>query len=88
MGSQIRFEVESIDRLLLNSYADLLGLVQRKEPNLTEMAALASVLHSFYNGVETIFLSVAKELDKQEPAGAGWHKELLGRVDELGQMRS
>jgi hypothetical protein len=58
MGSQIRFEVESIDRLLFNSYAELLGLVQRKEPTLAEMAALASVLHSFYNGVENIFLSI------------------------------
>jgi len=61
MLSLIKFEVKSINRLLFESYASLLELPQRKELNLVEMTALASVLHSFYNGVENIFQYIAND---------------------------
>lgn len=77
MRLQIQREVESIDRLLSESYAALLAQTRRREANLVEMTALASVLHSFYNGVENICLSIARDLDKEAPAGADWHKRLL-----------
>ncbi len=80
MRSQIRFEIESIDRLLFESYAALLTQVQIKEPNLVEITTLASVLHSFYNGIENICLSIAKELDKEVPAEADWHRRLLDQI--------
>ncbi len=44
------------------------------------MTALAGVLHSFYNGVENIFLSIMKNLDQEDLSGAGWHKELLEKM--------
>jgi hypothetical protein len=80
MRTQIRLEIESIDRLLFESYAALLAQVQSQEPNLIEMTALAGVLHSFYNGVEKICLSIAQELDKEVPAGADWHRKLLDQM--------
>jgi len=46
------------------------------------MTAMASVLHSFYNGVENIFLSVAKGLDQEVPAGAQWHRDLLAQMTQ------
>ncbi len=57
--SQIKFETGQID-LLFEAYADLLDRVQKRTPDLVEVTAVASVLHSFYNGLENIFLSIAK----------------------------
>lgn len=57
--SQVKFEIGQIDHLF-ESYADLLEQAQKKAPDLVEITAVASVLHSFYNGLENIFLSIAK----------------------------
>ncbi len=67
--SQIKFEIEQIDRLF-ELYADLLEQVQKGTPGLVDATAVASVLHSFYNGLENVFLSIAKGIDADVPAGA------------------
>lgn len=51
---QITFEIAQIDKLF-EVYAELLSRVQQRQPDTVEIAAVASVLHSFYNGVENIF---------------------------------
>jgi len=58
--SQVKFEMGQIDHLF-ESYTELLSRVQTRPPDLVEMTAVASVLHSFYNGLENIFMSVAPE---------------------------
>jgi hypothetical protein len=62
VGSQIRFEIEQIDKLL-NIYEEVLMKCKGDEPSLTEITAAASVLHSFYNGLENIFKIIAKRED-------------------------
>jgi hypothetical protein len=84
--SQIEFELGQID-LLLENYAELLEQVKQGEPDLVEVTAVASVLHSFYNGLENIFLSIAKGIDAQVPTGAQWHRELLTRMAKATPMR-
>jgi hypothetical protein len=74
--ANIRFEIAQIERLF-ETYRDLLEQVQYKEPDHIEIAAIASVLHSFYNGLENIFLSVAKGIDRNVPVGNRWHQDLL-----------
>ncbi len=49
--SQVENEIAQIDQLLLY-YVDLLEEASEKVPGRVEMAAIASVLHSFYNGLE------------------------------------
>lgn len=66
--SQIEFEIKQIDELF-QSYSVLFSRVQKKTPNLIEITAVASVLHSFYNGLENIFLTIAKGLDESVPSG-------------------
>ena len=79
--SEVNFEIEQIDQLF-SSYADLLERVKTNTPNLVEVTALASVLHSFYNGLENIFLSIAKGIDADVPAGFQWYRDLLNRMTE------
>lgn len=56
MKSAVLFEIRQIDQLF-KAYNQLLEKCQEGQPNLIELTALASVLHSFYNGVENIFIS-------------------------------
>ena len=41
---------------------------------MVERTALGSVLHSFYTGLEGIFLTVAKRVDEQVPSGNRWQE--------------
>ncbi len=84
---QVRFEMGQVDRLF-EFYADLLADSKQGVPDLVEMTALASVLHSFYNGLENIFLAVAKEVDRERPKGAEWHRSLLARMTQATSDRS
>lgn len=83
---EIIFEIGQIDRLF-QSYAELLEKVKKNEPDLIEITALASVLHSFYTGLENIFLYVAKGIDKDVPTDSAWHRKLLLRMTEATKNR-
>lgn len=86
LQAEIRFEIRQIDELL-KTYQVLTDRVGSREPDLVEVTAMASVLHSFYNGIENIFLRVCKELDQDVPAGDRWHREVLTRMTESGGFR-
>jgi hypothetical protein len=79
--------MEQIDQLL-DSYTDLLTRSQKSRPNLVEITAIASVLHSFYNGIENIFLSIAKGLDEYVPNGSQWHRDLLIQMTQKTPKRN
>ena len=53
LASQIIYEVSQLDRLL-SEYGPLLAALERTPPDAVQTAAVASVLHSFYTGVETL----------------------------------
>lgn len=84
--SLIRFEIEQVDNLL-KSYDLLLKKCSLSEPDLIELTAAASVLHSFYNGVEKIFITIAKRVDEHIPEGHQWHRDLLKQMNETTETR-
>ena len=59
--------------------ADLLA-ARADPPTRTELRAMASILHEFYNGVERIFERVAVGLGEGVPQGAYWHADLLAHM--------
>jgi hypothetical protein len=84
---KIQFEVEQIDKLI-ETYSELLEKCRQNEPDKVEIAALGSVLHSFYNGIENIFFVIAKELDTTLPQGFSWHKDLLIQISSKTSSRN
>ncbi|MDM8551034.1 hypothetical protein QUF72_13185 [Desulfobacterales bacterium HSG2] len=79
--TQINFEIGQIDHLF-ESYAGLLERVEQNPPDLVELTALASVIHSFYTGLEKIFHIIAKRTDGDVPSGSHWHRDILARMSE------
>jgi len=84
--AKIEHETGQIDELLAG-YMPLLELVSTRSPDLTEITAIAAVLHSFYNGIENIFGIVAKEIDQEFPAGNNWHRTLLEQMAQSSRFR-
>jgi hypothetical protein len=53
IAAQVGLELEQLDQLL-ETYRPLLGRCETAAPDEIELAALAAMLHSFYNGVENL----------------------------------
>ena len=73
---KVLFEISQIDKLIADS-KPLFDLCKLKPPDFIEMSAAAMVLHSFYNGIETILVLIFKHYDGQLPNSNKWHIELL-----------
>lgn len=82
----IEFELEEIENLFDLYYAELFELT--REPTIIELTAMASVLHSFYCGIERIFILIAKNIDKNVPYDINWHKTLLLQMSKPIESRS
>jgi hypothetical protein len=64
-------------RRLLETHAGLLADCRTSEPTVDELAALAAILHAFYNGVENTFKRVAVTLDGSLRSSPFWHADLI-----------
>lgn len=73
---EIRVELEQLTELL-NSHRPLIASCSETLPNAIERSALAALLHSFYTGLENIFVRVSLHADGTKPAGGEWHQALL-----------
>lgn len=69
-------EISRIEKLL-NDVEPLLVLCKTKDPDIIEITAAAQVLHSFYNGIESIIVLLLKYLDEDLPHDSKWHKTLF-----------
>lgn len=49
-------------------------------PDTFELRAVASILEDVYSGAESICQLIVKTLDRKQPSGKHWHKELLEQV--------
>ena len=81
----IEFELGEIDSMFQLYHEELIDM--ERSPNLVELTALASVLHSFYNGIEKTLLIIAKNIDKKIPSDFNWHKSLLEQMAKKNKHR-
>jgi len=73
---KLEHEIARIEKLL-EDVKPLLDLCKLKEPDIIEISAAAQVLHSFYNGVESIIVLLFKHMNEKLPNDMRWHKTLL-----------
>jgi hypothetical protein len=66
---------------IIKSLSDVKPLLDscktKDEPDNIEMAAAAQVLHSFYNGIESIITLLFKYKNEKLPNDIKWHKTLF-----------
>ena len=73
---KIAFEISQIDELIEKSSV-LLQKCILQEPDFIELNAAGAILHSYYNGLESIFLFIRKNIDRTVLSSERWHSELL-----------
>jgi hypothetical protein len=73
---QVAVEQAQIDELF-EAYRVAIRKSSQQEPDFIERSALATMLHSFYTGIENIFKRVALEIDGDIPSGSASHSDLL-----------
>ena len=71
----------------LEHYRPLIAKCREVEPEEYELAALAALLQSFYNGAENLFKRVLRELGEALRRGEAWHQELLEAASASGEPR-
>ena len=83
---QIRSEIEDIQDIFIK-FGSLLSKSETAEPDLIELSALGTVLHSFYTGLEGIFLVIVKRIGAEVPTGNRWHMDLLEQISRPTDSR-
>jgi hypothetical protein len=74
---KIQHEISRIVKLL-SDVKPLLDLCRiKEEPDIIEMSAAAQVLHSFYNGIESVITLLLKYKNMKLPNDIKWHKTLF-----------
>ena len=79
LQAKLLFKISQIDKLLDES-KPLLDLCKLKTPDFIEMSAASMVLHSFYNGIESMLVLIFKHYHEKLPEGNKWHNELLSKA--------
>jgi hypothetical protein len=73
---KIEHEISRIEKSL-GDVKPLLDLCKIREPDIIEMTAAAQVLHSFYNGVESVVILFLKSINEKIANDIRWHKTLF-----------
>lgn len=76
LKTKINYEISQIDELIDKSQV-LLSLVNNKEPDFIEITAIGGILHSFYNGLENIFVLIGQTLNFDFKSSPQWHRNLV-----------
>ena len=82
LRDKIESELENIDQVLteLPNHADLQNL------STLEVAGVAALLQSFYNGVENVIKQILTSKDVPIPTGPSWHRDVVNLAYEHGMI--
>ncbi|MHB8844711.1 MAG: ribonuclease toxin HepT-like protein [Nitrospirota bacterium] len=82
LREQCEAEFENIDAVVAELF--LLAKPEKSEYSVAELAAMATFLHNFYNGVENIFKRILYAAGAELKNSPTWHKELLLSTEAAG----
>ena len=84
---KLKLEISKIDSLVSKSSV-LLCKCKVQEPDFIELNAIGSILHSYYNGLESIFKLIHKSNGGSSLTSTMWHSELFSSMFEEQENRS
>jgi hypothetical protein len=84
---KVKHELPQLEKLLREN-DDLVDKMSAVDPTAIEKAALAGMLHSFYNGVENIFKAISRTFDPPFLKNENWHMNLLQAMASENSKRS
>lgn len=62
LNSRLDGDIGKID-YLLDKYSHILKGTTEQEPEDRDLLAISNLLHTFYNGIERLFITIAEEYD-------------------------
>ena len=76
---EIEFQISQIDKQFeeFNAYFQNMNY---ETPDITQITVMASILHSFYTGIESIFMRISNRVDEFIPTSSKSHQELLDKM--------
>ena len=75
LARRLAAEIES-ELASLSALGEELANAPRQD-DIYSLRARGSILHDFYNGVERVFVRIARELNGGVPRGDQWHRDLV-----------
>ena len=88
LREKIKSEVEEIKRVAKKAQVGLEQASRDKAGHDFYLDSVALNLHSFYAGVEKVFVMIAEVMEEKVPSGNRWHRELLEQmVLDLSDVR-
>jgi hypothetical protein len=73
---KIEHEISRIEKQITDA-KPLLDLCKIRDPDFVEITATAQILHSFYNGVESVIILFFKNCGEKLPNDIHWYKTLF-----------
>lgn len=78
--ASLREELNNIGKMITIAERSVAGIVKHPEDSDIYINSAALNLHSFYAGLEKMFMSIAEKLDQSVPSSGSWHLELLKQM--------
>lgn len=80
LAARLREELENLEQVIAVAQRSITRAERQPVDSELYINSAALSLHSFYVGVERMFLAIAEELDQQAPTGPSWHLDLLNQM--------
>jgi len=78
---EMDFQIHQIDKQF-DEFSSYFKNMDYETPDLEQTTIMAAILHSFYTGLENIFIMISKKVDGFTPSSVKSHQELLDFVHE------
>ena len=78
LSQKIEAEIENVESTL----SKLLPVLEVENKEFPELAAIATILQNFYNGVENILKQILSSKNVVIEKSDNWHKDLLTKTNK------
>ena len=76
LKTKVTYEISRLDHFI-NEAKPLINQCISQKPGFIEITSAATVLHSFYNGIESIGIMLLKSINENIPNQDQWHKRVF-----------